>query len=63
MEKIIKKGKPFRIHKCRRCKTTYAYEYVYESAVSCPVCKNYLDLHIFDKKITEDQYNKLKNLQ
>ena len=63
MEKIIKKGKQFRIHKCSRCKTTYAYEYVYESIVYCPVCRSYLDTHIFDKKITEEQYNKLKNLQ
>ena len=62
MEKVIQKGKPFRIHKCRRCKTKYVYEYVYKSMVYCPVCKDYMDLHVFDKKITEEQYNKLKKI-
>lgn len=63
MKKVIEKGKPFRIHKCRRCKTKFCYKYIFSSLVYCPVCNNYMDSHIFDKKITEEQYNKLKNLQ
>ena len=64
--KIIKKGNPYRKHKCSRCKTIFAYNLYEDVCVGdllyCPVCRNYLDFNIFDKKITEEEYKKLNNL-
>lgn len=63
--KIIKKGNPYRKHKCCKCKTIYVY-HIFEDKIGeliyCPECGNFLDFHIFDKKITEEEYKKLNNL-
>ena len=64
--KIIKKGKPYRIHKCSKCKTVYVYKYrnTWDSdLVYCPECKNYLDFHFLDKKISQEKYEKLCELE
>lgn len=59
--KIIKYGKKYRKHKCHECKTLYAYEYFSDKyLVYCPVCHNYMDIHLFDKKITKKQYDEIK---
>lgn len=59
--KVIKEGKPYRIHKCSKCKTVYAYEYDGSgwTFVRCPKCDDYLDMHYFDKKISKEKYDKL----
>lgn len=54
--KIIKEGKPYRKHKCSKCKTVYVYHISDDKAflsdlIYCPVCRNFLDSHIFDKKL------------
>ena len=54
--KIIKEGKPYRKHKCSKCKTIYIYHIsndkrMFSDLIYCPVCGNYLDFHIFDKKL------------
>lgn len=59
--KIIKKGKPYRIHKCSKCKSVYAYKYNNSGfgLVHCPECEDYLDFHFLDKKISREKYDKL----
>lgn len=63
--KIIKQGKPYRKHKCCKCKTIYVY-HIFDDTIGeliyCPECNNFLDFHIFDKKISEEEYKKLNNL-
>jgi len=57
--KVIKSGKPYRIHKCLKCKTTYIYHIFNDKngdLVYCPECNNYLDFHIFDKRISHHKY-------
>lgn len=61
--KIIKKGKDYRIHKCFKCKTIFAYKYYYNCLVYCPSCNNYLDIHIFDKKINKEKYDNIKEIK
>ena len=65
MKIIIKKGKPYRIHKCSKCKTKYVYKYVYSGMgfIHCPECNNFIDSHYFDRKITAEKYNKFKSLE
>lgn len=59
--KVIKKGKPYRIHKCSRCNTKYAYKEECDCTklVRCPECGNYLDFHFYDRKISQEKYDKL----
>lgn len=63
--KIIKKGTPYRKHKCSRCKTIYAYHIYNDVYVGdllyCPVCHNYLDVMLFDKKISYKEYQNIKD--
>lgn len=51
---IIKKGKPYRKHKCSQCKSVYIYHMFDDKTINdllhCPVCNNYLDFHFYDKK-------------
>ena len=60
--KIIKEGKPYRIHKCRKCKTKYSYQYYFTGMgyIHCPKCNYFLDKHTFDKKISKKQYESIK---
>ena len=63
--KVIKKGKPYRIHKCSKCKTIYAYHIgdskkPLSNLIYCPECDDYLDIHIFDKKLSKEQYESIK---
>lgn len=63
--KVIKKGKPYRKHKCSKCKSIYAYHLEdskkpFCSLIYCPVCSDYLDIHIFDKKLSTKQYKSIK---
>ena len=63
--KTIKKGKPYRKHKCRKCKAIFVYRYNYtgfSELVYCPECHNYLDFHFFDKKISEEEYQELEDI-
>lgn len=65
--KIIKEGKPYRIHKCSKCKTIYAYHIENSKKplgelIYCPECDNYLDIHIFDKKLSIKQYESIKEV-
>lgn len=64
--KIIRKGTPYRKHKCSRCKTIFAYHIYEDTCVGdmlyCPICNNYLDFRIFDKKISTEQYNNLQEI-
>ena len=64
--KIIKKGNPYRKHKCSICKTIFAYHLYEDFCVGhflyCPVCRNYSDFYTFDKEISEEEYKKLNNL-
>ena len=60
--KIIKEGKPYRIHKCSKCKTIYAYKIdrgVFSYKPHCPECGEFSDSHYFDKKISRETYKKL----
>lgn len=62
---IIKCGKPYRKHKCSKCKSVYIYHIKYDvnprkKLVSCPVCSDFSDLHFYDKKISREKYNSLK---
>lgn len=62
--KVIKIGTPFRKHKCSKCKSVYIYHTHFDKdrisdLIYCPICKNYLDFHFYDKKISEEQYKKL----
>lgn len=62
---IIKCGKPYRKHKCSRCKSVYIYHIKYgknlgSDLICCPVCGDYLDFHFYDKKISREKYNSLK---
>lgn len=62
--KIIKLGKTYRAHKCSKCKTVYAYRLKIENGlIYCPKCGNFLDFHIFDKKISEQKYYQLKEVE
>ena len=64
--KIIKKGNPYRKHKCSMCKTIFAYHIYKDVRVGllyCPVCRNCYDFNIFDKEISEEEYKKLNNLE
>lgn len=65
--KIIKKGNPYRKHKCSICKTIFAYHLYEDFCVGhflyCPVCRNYSDFYTFDKEISEEEYKKLNNLE
>lgn len=63
--KIIKIGKPYRKHKCFKCKSVYAYHVSKDKSrfvdiMYCPVCGNYLDTHIFDRRISVEKYNNIK---
>lgn len=63
--KTIKIGKPYRKHKCTKCKSVYLYHIRevktwYSDLVHCPICDDYLDFHFFDKKISVEKYNSLK---
>lgn len=66
--KEIKEGKPYRKHKCSKCKSVYIY-HIHEDKGSlsdliyCPICDNYLDTHLFDKKLSTNKYNKIKELE
>ena len=48
--KIIKKGNPYRKHKCSICKTIFAYHIHKDVCVGnllyCPVCRNCYDFNI-----------------
>ena len=62
---IIKCGKPYRKHKCYKCKSVYIYHIKYDKhlgtdLICCPVCGNFLDFHFYDKKISTEKYNNLK---
>ena len=63
--KIIKQGKPYRKHKCSKCKTVYVYhikdDVIGENMLYCPICGNYMDFIIFDKKITYEKYQSIKD--
>ena len=63
----IKEGKPYRKHKCSRCKSVYIYDLrndvYFNDMVYCPVCRNYLDFHCFDRKLTREKYEKLMDLK
>jgi len=66
--KIIKEGRPYRIHKCSKCKCVYVYHNykdkpLFSDLIYCPSCKNYLDSHLFDKKISTKKYNSLQELK
>lgn len=63
--KIIKTGKPYRIHKCSKCKTKYVYKYECDAMrlVHCPECNNYLDFHFYDRKISREKYEKMQELE
>ena len=65
--KIIKRGNLYRKHKCSKCKTIFAYHIYNDVCVSevlhCPECHNYLDFTIFDKRMSENEYNKIKELK
>lgn len=62
--KIIKKGNLYKKHKCSKCKTIFVYHIYNDIGVNkllyCPLCRNYLDFNIFDKKISEEEYEKIK---
>ena len=62
--KIIKKGKPYRKHKCSKCKTIYAYhthqDVNWTDLVYCPICHNYLDFMLFDRRISSKEYENIK---
>lgn len=62
--KIIKKGTPYRKHKCSKCKSIYVYHIRDDSGISnlvhCPVCNNFMDFHRCDKKISIKDYNEIK---
>ena len=62
--RIIKKGTPYRKHKCFRCKSVYAYhigeDYNVYGNVHCPVCNNFMDFHWYDRKISIEKYNEIK---
>ena len=64
--KTIKKGNPYRKHKCSMCQTIFAYHIHKDGCVGnllyCPVCRNCYDFNIFDKEISEEEYKKLNNL-
>ena len=61
--KIIKKGTPYRKHKCSKCKSIYTYHIRDDSSISnlvhCPVCDNFMDFHWYDKKISIKDYNEV----
>lgn len=63
--KVIKKGKPYRIHKCSKCKTIYTYHIrnskkPLSNLIYCPECDGCLDIHIFDKNLSKEQYESIK---
>lgn len=65
--KVIKQGTPYRKHKCLKCRSVYAYHINkdkgrFAEIMYCPVCDNYLDLHLFDRRISVEKYNNLKDL-
>ena len=62
---IIKKGTPYRKHKCAKCRSVYAYHISkdkgrFSGIMYCPVCDNYLDFHLFDRRISVEKYNEIK---
>ena len=63
--KIIKKGPPYKKHKCSKCKSIYVYHIrddhsKLSNLVHCPVCDNFMDSHWYDKKISIEKYNEIK---
>ena len=63
--KIIKKGTPYRKHKCSKCKSIYAYHIGedynrFSDIIRCPVCDNFMDFHWYDRKISIKDYNEIK---
>jgi hypothetical protein len=63
--KIIKKGTPYRKHKCSKCKSIYVYhakddKNEYNGLIYCPVCNNFMDYHFYDRKISIKDYNEIK---
>lgn len=62
--KIIKRGKPYRKHKCSKCKTIYVYhinkDVKWTDLIYCPVCNNFLDMMLFDKKMSSEEYENIK---
>jgi len=64
--KLIKRGKPYRKHKCRKCKSIFLYKINYtgiSKLVYCPECGNYLDFHWYDKKISKKQYDEIQEIE
>lgn len=62
--KIIKEGTPYKKHKCSKCKSIYIYHIHKDKGfigdlIYCPICHNYLDFHLFDRRISKEKYNKL----
>ena len=63
--KIIKKGTPYRKHKCLKCRSVYAYHISedynsFSDIIHCPVCDNYMDFHWYDRRISIKDYNEIK---
>lgn len=63
--KIIKRGTPYRKHKCSKCKSIYAYHIgedssMFSDILRCPVCDNYSDFHWYDRRISIKDYNEIK---
>lgn len=63
--KIIKKGTPYRKHKCSKCKSIYAYHISedcdrFSNMLYCPVCANFMGHHWYDRKISIKEYNEIK---
>jgi transcription elongation factor Elf1 len=57
-------GTPYKKHKCSRCKSVYVYHIGKETMlpgglIHCPVCGNYLDMHLFDVKVSKEKYEKI----
>ena len=61
--RVIKEDKTERVHKCKHCKTIYAYTmkevhvFIYRT-LHCPVCGELNYLSKFDKKIKERKEKK-----
>lgn len=56
--RIIKEEKQEYSHKCRYCKSIYAYtakdvDTLWYNHIRCPVCENIDSTSIFDKKVKE----------
>lgn len=62
--KIIQKGKPYRKHKCTKCKTIYLYKFTTPMGlIYCPECRDFFDFHFLDRKISQEEYEKFLELE